>query len=200
MAFPYSNARSPPTNPNRLSGGMINNNNDSRGGLMRRFTTNALPTLSPIGQQRRHAAGDNHLVSPFSRYAHFERSAGGGMDSGDEIEVEDRLVGIRELVDASEPSPGLVSRGNAGKGGASRASTHKRGKSCCGAIGEGRPKSSDGDGRGGAGPSAINHTLSIHSLTTVGKPAAYQSRVPPVSPFAFTSAVAASCLSLPDLL
>ncbi|KAF1353384.1 hypothetical protein BDV97DRAFT_346428 [Delphinella strobiligena] len=29
---------------------------DSRGSLQRRFTTNALPTLSPLGQQRRAAA------------------------------------------------------------------------------------------------------------------------------------------------
>lgn len=38
-------------------------NNDGRGGLTRRFTMNALPTLSPIGQQRRQAAGDLSMVS-----------------------------------------------------------------------------------------------------------------------------------------
>ena len=32
--------------------------NDVMGGLTRRFTTNALPTLTPIGQQRKQAAGD----------------------------------------------------------------------------------------------------------------------------------------------
>lgn len=31
---------------------------EQRVGLQRRFTTNALPTLSPIGQQRLQAAGD----------------------------------------------------------------------------------------------------------------------------------------------
>ncbi|KAF2722025.1 hypothetical protein K431DRAFT_284234 [Polychaeton citri CBS 116435] len=36
---------------------------DPRMGLHRRFTTNALPTLSPIGQQRRQAAGDYGPVS-----------------------------------------------------------------------------------------------------------------------------------------
>lgn len=37
--------------------------NDNRGGLTRRFTMNALPTLSPIGQQRRQAAGEMGMVS-----------------------------------------------------------------------------------------------------------------------------------------
>lgn len=32
--------------------------NDVRGALHRRFTTNTVPQLSPIGQQRRQAAGD----------------------------------------------------------------------------------------------------------------------------------------------
>ena len=63
----YNNPLSPQLNPNRLSGGMMpstnpmpsaNTNNDVRSGLTRRFTTNALPSLSPIGQQRKQAAGD----------------------------------------------------------------------------------------------------------------------------------------------
>lgn len=54
----YSNPLSPQRNPNRLSGGMMMATNDVRGGLTRRFTTNALPTLSPAGQQRKQAAGD----------------------------------------------------------------------------------------------------------------------------------------------
>lgn len=39
---------------------------------MRRFTTNALPTLSPIGQQRRQAAGggDAQMVSTYFVEAH----------------------------------------------------------------------------------------------------------------------------------
>nr|POF01435.1 hypothetical protein CFP56_76152 [Quercus suber] len=52
----YSNPLSPPRNPNRLSGGIVTT--DIRGGLTRRFTTNALPSLSPIGLQRKQAAGD----------------------------------------------------------------------------------------------------------------------------------------------
>ena len=39
--------------------------NDARGSLTRRFTMNALPTLSPIGQQRRQAAGETQLVSTY---------------------------------------------------------------------------------------------------------------------------------------
>ena len=78
--FPgYSNnPLSPPRNSNRRSvGGMLgtastSNSNETRSGLTRRFTTNALPTLSPIGQQRRLAAGDTMQVS-----AHFERLRGG---------------------------------------------------------------------------------------------------------------------------
>lgn len=37
---------------------------ESRGSLQRRFTTNALPTLSPIAQQRRQAADPAMTVSP----------------------------------------------------------------------------------------------------------------------------------------
>ena len=64
MAYPFrsgnpqtggealDDSRSPNKNQTQAS------NNDNRGGLTRRFTMNALPTLSPIGQQRRQAAGD----------------------------------------------------------------------------------------------------------------------------------------------
>lgn len=64
----YSNPLSPQRNPNRLSGGMTTTMSpqDVRGGLTRRFTTNALPTLSPIGQQRMQAAGD-HTASGYAR-------------------------------------------------------------------------------------------------------------------------------------
>ena len=57
----YTNPLSPQRTPNRLSAGVMGPpmvNSDVRGGLTRRFTTNALPTLTPIGQQRRQAAGD----------------------------------------------------------------------------------------------------------------------------------------------
>ncbi|KXT05889.1 hypothetical protein AC578_390, partial [Pseudocercospora eumusae] len=58
------NSLSPPQrNPNRWSASMAGTN-DARGVLTRRFTTNTVPTLSPIGQQRLQAAGDMQAVSP----------------------------------------------------------------------------------------------------------------------------------------
>jgi hypothetical protein len=75
-----TNPLSPPRNPNRLSGGVMSSN-DARGpGLTRRFTTNALPTtLSPIGQQRRQAAGDTQMVSTvFCPQLHLPHKAQGG--------------------------------------------------------------------------------------------------------------------------
>nr|POF17720.1 pumilio domain-containing protein c6g9.14 [Quercus suber] len=65
-ATAYTNPLSPPRNQNRLSGGMVST--DIRGGLTRRFTTNALPTLSPIGLQRKQAAGDYASESAVRRY------------------------------------------------------------------------------------------------------------------------------------
>jgi len=67
----YTNPLSPPRNPNRLSGSMASASS-MRNGLTRRFTTNnELPptALSPIGQQRKQAAGD-YTVSktPFLVY------------------------------------------------------------------------------------------------------------------------------------
>jgi hypothetical protein len=41
---------------------------EGRASLQRRFTTNALPTLSPIAQQRRQAADPAMTVSPISLY------------------------------------------------------------------------------------------------------------------------------------
>lgn len=54
---PIDDSRSPPNH------NAVHTGNDNRGGLTRRFTMNALPTLSPIGQQRRQAAGDMGMVS-----------------------------------------------------------------------------------------------------------------------------------------
>lgn len=45
---------------------------EGRGSLQRRFTTNALPTLSPIAQQRRQAADPAMTVSPISCYSRDE--------------------------------------------------------------------------------------------------------------------------------
>jgi len=88
MAYPYRNSYGSrddkqPANFNRLSGGMANGAEQKTGGLMRRFTTNALPTLSPIGQQRRQAAGDTQAVSNFPiRCA----ASQGGQAGGDDCE------------------------------------------------------------------------------------------------------------------
>ncbi|KAK4505012.1 hypothetical protein PRZ48_002975 [Zasmidium cellare] len=78
---PYtSNPLSPPQrNPNRWSASMAGTN-DVRGALHRRFTTNTVPQLSPIGQQRRQAAGDvqqapnaQNRITPSERAArHYE--------------------------------------------------------------------------------------------------------------------------------
>lgn len=76
-AFPgYSNnPLSPPRASNRRSVGTMSGllstaststTNETRAGLTRRFTTNALPALSPIGQQRRMAAGDTMQVSAYT--------------------------------------------------------------------------------------------------------------------------------------
>ncbi|KAK4894319.1 hypothetical protein LTR27_007452 [Elasticomyces elasticus] len=74
----YTNPLSPQRNPNRLSGGMASASS-MRGGLTRRFTTNELPTtaLSPIGQQRKQAAGDYSVsaetfLSPPSSRSYLE--------------------------------------------------------------------------------------------------------------------------------
>ena len=46
---------------------------EGRASLQRRFTTNALPTLSPIAQQRRQAADPAMTVSPSLIFPCFER-------------------------------------------------------------------------------------------------------------------------------
>jgi hypothetical protein len=46
---------------------------EGRASLQRRFTTNALPTLSPIAQQRRQAADPAMTVSPFLIFFRQER-------------------------------------------------------------------------------------------------------------------------------
>ncbi|QIX02290.1 hypothetical protein AMS68_007807 [Peltaster fructicola] len=63
-----TNPLSPPRNSNRLSGGVMSSAAESRAGLQRRFTTNALPTLSPIGQQRLQAVGEIKQSEQKSRF------------------------------------------------------------------------------------------------------------------------------------
>ncbi|KAK1015425.1 hypothetical protein LTR54_003968 [Friedmanniomyces endolithicus] len=72
----YTNPLSPPRNPNRLSGSMASASS-MRNGLTRRFTTNnELPptALSPIGQQRKQAAGD------YTRSSGCQRILRGGVE------------------------------------------------------------------------------------------------------------------------
>ncbi|GIZ36981.1 hypothetical protein CKM354_000044500 [Cercospora kikuchii] len=72
----YTNPLSPPSqrNPNRWSANMATTN-DVRGALTRRFTTNTVPTLSPIGQQRRQAMGDMQVSTAQNRMTPSERAA-----------------------------------------------------------------------------------------------------------------------------
>lgn len=119
--FPsYSNnPLSPQRNPNRLSGSMLGASqpsaaSEARAGLTRRFTTNALPTLSPIGQQRRMAAGDTMQVS---------------------ARMAEHLSGMDDLRKTSIPSPGV----GADTGREEKSATRKRGRSLWGSIGENRP-------------------------------------------------------------
>ncbi|KAK5172601.1 uncharacterized protein LTR77_002721 [Saxophila tyrrhenica] len=104
------NPLSPPRNPNRLSAGvMASNTAEGRGNMTRRFTTNGLPTLSPIGQQRLQAAGDTQMVSD-----RFSLPDNGQEAVGDVAEAVARIVHshamgkVADLIMGSEPSPGLV--------------------------------------------------------------------------------------------
>lgn len=119
--FPsYSNnPLSPQRNQNRLSGSMLGASqpsaaSEARAGLTRRFTTNALPTLSPIGQQRRIAAGDTMQVS---------------------ARMAEHLNGMDDLRKMSIPSPGV----SADTGREEKTGTRKRGRSLWGSIGEHKP-------------------------------------------------------------
>lgn len=169
MAYPYRqpyNSRDEGY-PNRLNGGIINGA-DSRGSLVRRFTTNSLSTLSPIGQQRRQAAGDTNMVSTSPLHtqapAHLDLAAGGGggtalydsiMDGGD-FSKRGGIGGLGELLWGSEPSP------HSGHGSASRF-VDKKGKA--GAVGEGRPQSSDAEARWGKDLLCANNDRILFGLT-----------------------------------
>ena len=170
------------------------NSNDVRGGLHRRFTTNALPSLMPIGQQRRQAVGDTQLVSTSSgvqRIKHFQHadSGKGENDDGDRplsgkrICVLKDATGIGELVAASESSPGLiVNSDHDPKVQEQRSRGHRRGKSCWGAIGDGRPASnSDSEEKIVVLQAENDGSYTIHWLTAGGKPTGFQTRVAPVS-------------------
>lgn len=188
----FSNPLSPQRNPNRLSGGMMSSN-DARGGLTRRFTMNALPTLSPIGQQRRQAAGEVQMVSPFPlARKHRTRHAG---RQGREREVGRNgfgktygIEGIEERLVGSELRPVLlkaVGRGTVSNG-AVVGIGHRRGKRCWEAIGDGRPNlakdiESVRERERGICALSANGDLVVFWLTSGGKPTGTYSRVTPVS-------------------
>ncbi|TKA67203.1 hypothetical protein B0A55_09452 [Friedmanniomyces simplex] len=146
----YSNPLSPQRNPNRLSGGMASASS-MRNGLTRRFTTNELPTtaLSPIGQQRKQAAGDYTVSSDAFPYVHYES---GSLEEYvlalmRELRMLERV--IAEIVVLVEKEP-------KGLGGRlalrmTRSIYHKRGKSCLGPMGDGDFVTS--------GPEKYNHRL-----------------------------------------
>lgn len=195
------NPLSPPRNPNRLSAGMMgsSNNNDARGSLMRRFTTNALPTLSPIGQQRRQAAGDPQMVSTISPLQ---------LDGGQQVSVKNETTGVQAngngygytftalgglLID-SEPPPGMSKFPNIDSvyNSTGFGILHRRGKSCWRAIGDGRSRLSDEDEytrTENEGGSLLFSTNDVHVylLTHQDKPTGAYSRVPPVSLLSFFS-------------
>ncbi len=80
----YTNPLSPQRNPNRLSGSMASASS-MRNGLTRRFTTNnELPptALSPIGQQRKQAAGDYTVSSDTLSFVRYQTDCGGSCCSG----------------------------------------------------------------------------------------------------------------------
>lgn len=70
-----------PLSPLRSFNGRVNGSppvtNDARGVLQRRFTTNALPTLSPIGQQRRQAAEPREYSTTTVSHIFFKHCHGG---------------------------------------------------------------------------------------------------------------------------
>ena len=211
-----TNPLSPPRNPNRLSGGMVNSHNDARIGLTRRFTMNALPTLSPIGQQRRQAAGESQAVSlnftltedgDKHRSTLHSNSNGNGTGIGARTSVGDGLSETGALLVGSEPSPGMKAKGKIESGrevGAQSGTEHKRGNGRWGSIGDGRLVANTnvaGEGFGEIRPLGPDDTLIVNWLTPDGKPAAV-SRVGPVSSFLpFTSVLhtlpAHTCTSHP---
>ncbi|KAK3701582.1 hypothetical protein LTR37_015436 [Vermiconidia calcicola] len=183
-----ANPLSPHRNPNRLSGGMTSNN-DVRGNLTRRFTTNALPTLSPMGQQRRQAAGDTQMVSEYLPLAMHSRQQ---IAAGENIGTRDCLATIGRLHLGHEVSPGQMGvpgGGSATEVEARAAPWHRRGKTCAGAIGDGRPIRIDEVQRPGItneedshyyeAPTIDDSLIYQHWLTQGVKPNGGYSRVTP---------------------
>lgn len=161
--------------------------NDARGSLTRRFTTNALPTLSPIGQQRRQAAGEGTMVSlDSSHHMHCTRIEFGWEGRGERRAVHSQ--GLEDLKKGGELSVGVVVRADGGRDGEEPCSTpsHKRGHSCWGAIGDERPNSSGGGESEFGRPADVFFLLDANHadepwLTPEEKAAGAYSRVNPVS-------------------
>jgi len=178
----YTSPLSPQRNLNRLSGSMMPSSvsNDVRAGMTRRFTTNALPTLSPIGQQRKQAAGDYAVSTAVVSFDAPEPAL-----RKDSLDLDTSMVVLaREDV---TPSPRRVS----GLGGdplsplVAGGFGHRRNKSCWGAIGDGRPNMQDmaHDGKEpavaeeGEGVS-LGSTIYRHRLTNSEQPAGYVRKNP----------------------
>ena len=156
---------------------------------------NALPTLSPIGQQRRQAAGDAQMVSTIS-YMHKHMHSGqqvdrqhGEHEEGSKANGKTHGFGdIKELLIDSEASPGMVRSAGVGmvKGGAGVGVPNKHGKSCWGAIGDRKPNQTQSISSGRemdreSYALGTNGNLIIFWLTADGKPTGAYNRVTPVS-------------------
>ena len=147
---------------------------------MRRFTTNALPTLSPIGQQRRQAAGDTHMVSPNQKHCTAQLGSvvgGRGMGSNangtsntDTCDETDS-TGLRNLVLASLPSPGGES-----------SATDLYGKGKAGAIGEERARIMQGREEPRKCLLHANNEAKLRGLIAVDEKSTLLNRPTPVSP------------------
>ena len=156
---------------------------------------NALPTLSPIGQQRRQAAGEGQMVSTISS-THMHRHSKKGME---EQNRERKMLGMKkgQTSEADDASELLMSRGPLSgrikgfqrKTVSIRRRTkisHEHDIGTIAAIGDERPYSSDRfeQARPMRGLNiSLNHLddLIIFWLTEYGKPAGTYTRVTPVS-------------------
>ena len=184
MAYPYRGSYVPrdegyTNNTNRLGGGSAMQGGDSRG-LMRRFTTNSLTMLSPIGQQRRQAAGDTQTVStnpmPVLALAHFDMAKEDGASALSSIGIGGIgsssgfvLGGIGELKRGVEPFQQLGERSQSGVG-----------QDNSGAVRGGQPPNNDAQSRVG-----FSMLKDINNPMLFGLTVEYQSnllnRAPPVS-------------------
>jgi len=144
----YAHPLSPQRNPNRLSGGVASvaaNASSMRGGLTRRFTTNELPTaLSPIGQQRKAAAGDYSVSTDFVSLLNCTIRA---VARGSQVKAEVALLFLRlwwaqkemRLIQTKlrslEYSAGKIALSKIWSSTGGESTNDRRGKSCSSAVG-----------------------------------------------------------------